>query len=134
MNNDCVFYKQSRCRLKQKDISALTCFSCMTFYQKDNEMTLKDWYAIANTNKNVRLQIFITIFSLSIALFALYDKHQITLKQNLLLQEMKIETTRVDLIKKQLNKLEQKLTSNLNKNDSKNEKLKLQDSKIDKIK
>ena len=72
MKKDCIFYKQEQCRFKQKEASIISCTLCSTYYKADSDIDLKDWFNIANTNKNFKLQIMLYAFWIMIALSTLY--------------------------------------------------------------
>ncbi len=105
MKKDCVFYKQGQCRFKQKKASAIACLLCSTYYKQDNDVKIQDWFGIANSNKNFKIQIMISIFWLSIALFTLYEKHQISNQQNILKKQLKDEKKEIILLHKKISKL-----------------------------
>ena len=80
MKKNCVFYHQGDCGFKEKKIGIITCTLCKSYHKENADMTLKEWYILANTNKNFFFQIMLTLFTLGLSAYVIYDR-QITIKK-----------------------------------------------------
>lgn len=86
MKKDCVFYHQDNCKFKQKELGNYNCLLCNTYYVNNINMDIKDWFIIANTNKNVRTQMLITIFALCLSAYVVYER-QVTINKFTVIQK-----------------------------------------------